>query len=216
MRYPKGRHGLPALIMLTLLLVSCDDSPQYPALTPGTAVLAFGDSVTHGTGAGRGQSYPVRLAQHSGWEIMNAGVPGDTAAAAKSRIEALLQKAAPRVVIVELGGNDFLRQRPENEVKGDLRIILRQVKAYGAIPVLIGVPELSIIRATLGNLSDSDIYAELANEEGVLLVKDVLSTVLSDASLRADRIHPNAEGYRALADGIADALADAGLLGRKQ
>jgi acyl-CoA hydrolase len=81
--------------------------------------------------------------------------------------------------------------------------------------VLIGVPELSIIRATLGSLSDSNIYAELADEEDVLLVQDVLSEVLSDVSLRADRIHPNAEGYRTLANGIADALADAGLLGRK-
>jgi acyl-CoA hydrolase len=215
MSYRKGRHSLPALVMLVLLLVGCNDSPNYPTLTPGTVVLAFGDSVTHGTGAGQGQSYPVRLAQRSGWEIMNAGVPGDTAAAAKSRIEPLLQETMPRVVIVELGGNDFLRRRPEHEVKADLRIILQQVKAHGALPVLIGVPELSIIRATLGSLSDSDIYAELANEEGVLLVKDVLSAVLSDASLRADRIHPNAEGYRALANGIADALADAGLLGRK-
>lgn len=204
-----------SFILLALLLVACSDSPRYEALAPGTLVLTFGDSVTHGTGAGRGEDYPTRLAQRSGWEVVNAGVPGDTAGVAKSRIETLLQETAPALVIVELGGNDFLRRRPEKEIKEDLRVILQLVRTSGAIPVLVGVPELSIFRATIGRLSDSAIYAELAKEEEVLLVEEVFSSVLSDASLRADHIHPNAEGYRVLGNGIADALAEAGLLRRR-
>lgn len=202
-------------ILLVLLLVACSDAPRYEALAPGMVVLAFGDSVTYGTGAGRGEDYPTRLAQHSGWEVVNAGVPGDTAGAARSRIETLLQQTAPALVIVELGGNDFLRRRSEKEVKEDLRAILLAVRTSGAIPVLVGVPELSIFRATIGQLSDSAIYSELAEEEGVLLLESVFSSVLSDASLRADHVHPNAEGYRVLADGIVDELAEAGLLRRR-
>ena len=178
-------------------------------------MLAFGDSVTHGTGAGPGDSYPTRLAQLSGWNIVNAGIPGDTAGTAKSRIDALLQETSPRLVIVEMGGNDFLRRRPQAEVKEDLRAILQSIKRQGAVPVLVAVPGLSVFGASMDSLSDADIYAELASEEKVLLVADVFAEVLSDPSLRADRIHPNAEGYRAMAAGIAEVLTDAGLLSQR-
>jgi acyl-CoA hydrolase len=199
-------------VLLVLLLAACSDSPRYKALATGTVVLAFGDSVTHGTGAQEVEDYPTRLAQRSGWQVVNAGIPGDTAQEAKSRIGKLLQEVEPALVIVELGGNDFLRRRVEKDVKEDLRAILQAVRTAGAIPVLVGVPELSIFGAATGRLADSIIYVELAKEEGVLLVHDVFAEVLSDGSLRADRIHPNAAGYQVLADGIADTLADAGLL----
>ena len=112
---------------------------------------------------------------------------------------------------MELGGNDFLRQRPESAVKEDLRGILNTVRDSGALPILVAVPRLSMLRATVGALSDSAIYAELAEEEGVPLIADELSSVLSDEGLRADPIHPNAAGYERLANGIADALTTLGL-----
>lgn len=214
-RQPVLMKRIQALLIalpFVFLLAACSDEPKYEALAPGALVLAFGDSVTHGTGAKEGEDYPTRLAQRSGWDVVNAGIPGDTARPAKSRIDQLLQEVEPELVIVELGGNDFLRRHPVAEVKEDLRAILRAVKQSGASAVLVSVPELSVFRAGIGSLSDSAIYAELAEEEKVLLVKDVFSSVLSDASLRADQIHPNAEGYRRLADGIAVALARAGLL----
>lgn len=199
-------------LLLIFSLVACKDAPKYQPLAQGAVVLAFGDSVTYGTGAKHGEEdYPTRLAERSGWKVVNAGIPGDTARQAKSRIRHVLDEVNPSLVIVELGGNDFLRRHAVTEVKEDLRTILRAVKEAGAMPVLVSVPELSVFRASVGSLADSAIYAELAKEEGALLVKDVFSGVLSDASLRADQIHPNAQGYRMLADGIADALAGAGL-----
>ncbi len=207
---PIKLHRTFLILLLSFSLFGCKDAPKYQPLPAGTAVLAFGDSVTHGTGAGPGQDYPAHLAQRSGWKITNAGIPGDTAAGATERIDRLLKTANPAMVIVELGGNDFLRRRAASEVKEDLRGILRTVKDSGAVPVLVAVPQLAIV--LVGGLSDAEIYAELAGEENVLLVEDIFSEVLSDAALRADRIHPNAEGYRRLADGIAKALSDAGLL----
>lgn len=196
-------------------LVACKDAPKYQPLAHGAVVLAFGDSVTYGTGAKHGEEdYPTRLAERSGWKVVNAGIPGDTARQAKSRIGNVLGEVNPALVIVELGGNDFLRRHAVTEVKEDLRTILRAVKEAGAMPVLVSVPELSVFRASVGNLADSAIYAELAKEEGVLLVENVFSGVLSDVSLRADQIHPNAQGYRVLADGIVDALSGVGLMGR--
>ena len=74
------------------------------------------------------------------------------------------------------------------------------------------MPRLSLLRASVGALKDSAIYAELAAEEGVILVPDTFSQILSDSALRADEIHPNAQGYRVLADSIHAVMLDSGLL----
>ena len=205
---------LLAIVVVCVALAACNDAPQFEPLPPGTVVLAFGDSVTHGTGARPGEDYPTQLAQLTGWEVVNAGIPGDTAKRAVNRIESELARVRPVVAIIELGGNDFLRRSPQSQVKEDLRTIIEATRAAGAIPVLVAVPGASVFGAAVGNLSDAPMYAELADEEGVLLIEDVFVDVLSDDALRADRIHPNAAGYRVFATGIADALGRAGLVTR--
>lgn len=203
-----------ALFAVCVALAACNGAPQYDPLPPGTVVLAFGDSVTHGTGAREGEDFPTQLAQITGWEVVNAGIPGDTAKRAVNRIDAELARVRPVVAIIELGGNDFLRRRPQLHVKEDLRTIITATREAGAIPVLVAVPGASLFGAAIGSLSDAPIYAELADEERVLLIEDVFVDVLSDDALRADRIHPNAAGYRVFAAGVADALGRAGLVTR--
>lgn len=198
--------------LLVLFLAACGGKPQYAPLPAGTPVLAFGDSVTHGTGAGQGEDYPTRLAALTGWTITNAGVPGDTAQAARGRVTSALVEAQPRLVLVELGGNDFLRKRAEAAVKEDLRAILAEVRRFGAQPVIVAVPRFSLIGAVAGSLPDSDIYEQLAEEEKLPLVPKVFAAVLSDENLKSDQIHPNAEGYRRLAAGIAGRLETLGFL----
>ncbi|OQA33813.1 MAG: Acyl-CoA thioesterase I precursor [Betaproteobacteria bacterium ADurb.Bin341] len=194
-------------------MAGCGKTPQHSALPSGTSVLAFGNSVTYGTGAQSNENYPLKLAARTGWKIHNAGIPGDTADLAKSRIADAIEESKPALVIVEIGGNDFLRQRPEAEVKEDIRAILKSVRQSGAIPVLVAVPRLSML-AVLAKPGDSPIYAELANEEGVLLVEQVFSDILSNNRLKTDPIHPNGAGYQKLADGIAETLVKSGLLAK--
>ncbi len=201
-------------LLAALLLAACGGGPHYAPLGPGTPVLAFGDSVTHGSGAAPGEDFPSRLAALSGWQIANAGLPGDTAAAVE-RIAAALAETRPRLVLIELGGNDFLQRRPESAVKEDLRRIVAAAAAAGATPVLIAVPRFSPVGAALGLLADAPLYAELATEAKIPLVKGVFAEVLGDSGLHADAIHPNAAGYRRMAEGIAAALAAEGLLARR-
>lgn len=199
------------LSVLLAALAGCSREPARDPLRDGAVVLAFGDSVTHGTGAGSGQGYPELLARETGWSVINAGVPGDTAGQAVNRIGSLLDRYEPELVIVELGGNDFLRQRPEGQVKEDLRAILHACRDAGITAVLVAVPRLSLLRAGIGALADSPIYRELAEEEQVPLIAGVFSDVISDENLRADRIHPNAQGYRELTAGFIRAMRDMGL-----
>ena len=208
--------GFAALLTsLALAVAACDRAPRYAALPPDSIVLAFGDSVTFGTGAASGENYPSQLALISGWEVANRGVPGDTAEGAKARIAEALDDTKPRLVIVEIGGNDFLRRNPEAQIKENIRSILKTVKQAGIPVALVATPRFSLLGAAVGSLPDAALYAELAKEEGVLLVPDVFADVLSDPSLKSDQIHPNATGYRKLAEGIAASLVKSGLLARR-
>lgn len=200
------------ILCFVVALAACGGSEEKLAAVPaGQRVLAFGDSVTYGTGAAAGEDWPALLAAQTGWQVINAGVPGDTAQAGKSRMQGLLDEHRPALVIIEIGGNDFLRRRPPGQVKEDIRELIRAAKAAGAQVVLVGVPELSLLTVMSGRPTDSPVYEALGKEEGVPVIGEVFSDVLGRPELCADRIHPNAEGYRYLADGILKDLKALGL-----
>jgi acyl-CoA thioesterase-1 len=205
------RHILAVLASL-VLLGACGNEAKRPAIEPDQVVLAFGDSVTFGTGASPGEDWPSLLATQTRWQVINAGIPGDTAQAGKARIGALLDEHDPVLVIVEIGGNDFLRKRSATDVKEDIRALLKSIKQSGAQAALVAVPELSLMSIVAGKPSDSPIYRELAHEEGVTIVSDVFSDVLSQPELCADRIHPNAKGYREMAGGLFARLSEIGFV----
>lgn len=206
------RHFLWGLCA-ALFLAACGQTGRLPVIPPGQTVLAFGDSVTYGTGAARGEDWPTLLAAVTGWKVVNAGVPGDTAAAGRNRIGALLGQYRPALVIIEIGGNDFLRRRSAAAIKDDIRAMIGVARQAGAQVVLVGVPEFSLLRVVIRRPSDAPLYAELAGEEDVALVGDVFSEILARPELCADAIHPNAAGYRQMAVGIFDRLKTLGLIG---
>ncbi len=138
-------------------------------------------------------------------------MPGDTAEAGQARIQALLDEHKPALVIIEIGGNDFLHRRPASVVKEDLRYLIRTARHSGAQVLLIGVPELSLMAVVAGKPGDSPIYQELGKEESVPVIADVFSEVLSQPALCADKFHPNAQGYQQMATGIYAGLKRLGL-----
>ncbi len=198
-------------LFLALILTACGgEPPNY--LEPGSLVLALGDSITYGTGAPLDADYPNHLFKLTGFGVVNAGIPGDTARDARKRLGELLSLHQPDMVIVELGGNDFLERRSEATVKQELLAIIQACQEAGAVTMLVAVPRLSLLRAGTGTLKDSYIYEELAEETGAVLVEDLISDILSTPSLRADPIHPNSAGYRVLAEGLVARMREAGIL----
>lgn len=195
------------------LLAACGRKPKKAAALPaGTPVLALGDSITFGTGAGTGASYPSVLAGLTGWKVVNAGVPGDTSAGALARLPELLQEHAPALVLVSIGGNDFLRRLPLAETRANLRGICEAAVTAGAQVVLVAVPEANAMAALARSLADHAMYAELAAEMKLPLYAGGWAAVLSDPALRSDPIHANGEGYGKFARGLADYLREIGLV----
>lgn len=181
------------------------------AVPTGATVLALGDSLTSGVGADRDSAYPAVLARLTGWAVVNGGVSGDTSAQALGRLPALLAEHRPALVIVSIGGNDFLRRLPESDTRAHIRSIVQQSLQSGAQVLLVAVPALSMA-AALGHLSDHALYADLASELKVPLMPDAWSDVLSRNELKSDRIHANARGYEHFAQRLQERARAVGLL----
>lgn len=192
---------LPAAI---LLAAACSTTSPNAELSADGVILAFGDSITYGTGAGREQSYPQGLEQLTGRKVINAGVPGETTAEGLERLPAVLDAERPELLILCLGGNDFLRKLDEGEVENNLAEMVSLARDRGVEVVLIGVPRVGVM------LKTHPLYYRIAEEQKVPLEGKVLQRILSERSLRADYIHPNAEGYRQLAEAVVVLLAKSG------
>ena len=195
-----------------LLLAACGSKSgkKQTKIAAGSTVLALGDSLTYGYGADPAESYPTQLQKLTGWDIINGGISGDTSAQALSRLPALLQRQ-PKLVIISIGGNDFLRKFPEAETRANIAKIIESVQKENIPAVLVGVPHLSV-GALFGHLSDHPLYQELAEQYKIPLFGDAWAEILSDEKLKSDQIHANAAGYKAFAEKLEKFLQEEGFL----
>jgi acyl-CoA thioesterase-1 len=202
-RFPE-RRLLAAVPLLLLLAGGCGKSIELSPLPADAIILAFGDSLTHGTGAGRDGSYPAVLERLSGRKVINAGVPGEVTADGLKRLPSLLDQHEPALLILCHGGNDMLKKQDSGRTAENLERMIRMAQGRGAEVVLLGVPSPGIF------LSAADFYKAVARDAGALYIEEPIARVLSKASLKSDPIHPNGEGYRQIAEHIHAALQKAG------
>jgi acyl-CoA thioesterase-1 len=196
---------LLAAVLLLLGLTGCGEkAPRLPALSPSDVVVAFGDSLTYGTGATEDESYPAVLSKLIGRTVVREGVPGEVSAQGLARLQAVVAEHQPRLVIVCLGGNDMLRKVADAGIKQNLRAIVKSLTERGVAVVLVGVPRPSLIT------SAPEFYGEVAKEFGVPYEGKVVTSILYSPEMKSDPIHPNAAGYRKMAEAIAELLRKAG------
>jgi len=194
------RWLLGSLFLVIVVLGACGGE-NFDAIrnlrSSGEAIICLGDSLTEGVGAGAGEDYPSVLSKEIGYPVVNAGQRGDTTDQALARLADAVLSKNPRLVIVFLGGNDFLRQRRRAESKRNLAEIVQQVQAQGAMVAIAGMK--------LGLFTDefAAIYEDTANEFGALYIPQVMKGILSDSKLKSDPIHPNGAGYRLIAERVA-------------
>jgi len=208
---------LRILIVLLLIagILTWWKRPVSPRHTPPSdpKILAFGDSLTYGFGSQdpETQSYPARLQRLTGQPVVNAGVNGETSAEGLRRIGPLLRESHPGLVILCLGGNDILQRRSRQELKENLRGIILRIRASGAKIFLIAVPDFGLL-----GLHPLPLYRELAQEYDLPMEEDLLPGILSQPALKSDPVHPNALGYRRMAERIYQRLKEEGLLSEKR
>jgi lysophospholipase L1-like esterase len=199
------KRWLIVVITTALLLGGCGGStPKVAKLAATDVVLAFGDSLTYGTGAKAEESYPAVLSQLLGSNVVRAGVPGEQTAGGLQRLPGALDEHQPRRVIVCLGGNDMLRKGSPAAIEANLRAMLKEIRGRGLDAVLVGVPAPGLIT------SAPEFYEKLAKEFGIPYEGKIVTSVLYKPDLKSDPIHPNADGYRRMAEAIAKLLRDAG------
>ena len=184
-----------------LLLVAgccgCGGLVRFTPLTSDSVVLAFGDSLTAGTGAEEEEAYPAVLASLLGCKVVNAGVPGERSDEGLDRLASLLKRHKPALVILCHGGNDMLQKSNESDIADNLRAMIGLVQSSGADVLLLGVPKPGLF------LKAPRFYAEVAKASQVAYDGKILPGILSAPSLKSDLIHPNADGYRKLAERVA-------------
>ncbi|MDQ0045620.1 MULTISPECIES: GDSL-type esterase/lipase family protein [Variovorax] len=199
--------GVPA----AAALAACGKrKPSTAALKSDARVLAIGDSLTFGYGASPDASWPVKLGEITGWQIENAGVNGDTSAGALQRLPSLLAAGSYDAILIGIGGNDMLRGVSASATRDNIAALVKEAREHTPHVALLATPAPDAMRAFVGSLSDAPFYEEVAKSGQALLVANVYSSVLSDASLRSDRIHANAQGYAKVAQLLADQFKAAG------
>ena len=187
------------------LLAGCGGNvPQVGKLAASDVIVAFGDSLTFGTGASEADSYPVVLGQLIGRKVVRAGVPGEVTEGALARLADVIEEHQPKLMIVCLGGNDMLRKVDEVQTKTNLHAIIKTIKAQGIAVVLVGVPKPALLTGA------PPFFDEIAREFGIPYEGKIVTDVLYQRDQKSDAIHPNAKGYRRMAQAIATLLKKAG------
>jgi len=192
---------------LALLLAACGAGyPKMARLDAGATVLAFGDSLTFGTGASPAQSYPAVLEGLIGRKVVRSGVPGETSAEGLARLPGVLDEEKPALLVLCHGGNDFLRKLSDAEAADNLRSMIRLARERKVAVVLVATPKPGF------GVSMPLFYKEIGKEFGIPVEIDILAAVLTDKKLKSDLVHPNAEGYRHVAESVAKMLKKAGAI----
>lgn len=179
-----------------LLLSGCSSTQE----SQNAMILAFGDSLTFGTGAPPQHAYPARLAQALNTEVINAGIPGETSAEARQRLSQLLTHYQPQQVILCSGANDFIQGKSLNALKENLRVMIERMQQQQIEVILIAVPHYGV------SVQPPPLYRQLAEHYQLRLDNTILSELVSTPELLSDMVHPNSAGYQKMAEAIQQLL----------
>ncbi len=212
------------VICLTFLFSGCGASsaemqpnqrvnkkPPVNVVSDKPKIVAFGDSLTAGFGLTEKESYPFLLqeklkADGYDYEVINAGVSGETSLGGLERIDWVLEQENVRILILELGANDLLRGLPVAKMKGNLATIIKKAQAKNIRVLLCGM----LAPPTMGAQYQRDYvnaFPDLASEYKVEFLPFLLENIALNKDLnQPDGIHPNAEGEKIMTDNVYKAL----------
>ncbi|MSU45091.1 MAG: arylesterase [Candidatus Zambryskibacteria bacterium] len=190
-----------ALLVLVLISFFGGDKDIKNASSLGVDLIAFGDSLIVGDGASTDNDFISLLSKKIGKPIINLGVSGNTTQDGLARIEDL-DKYNPKVVILLLGGNDYLNKVSINETFSNLEKIIKNIQSRGAIVLLLG------IRGGLFNDKFDSRFEELSEKYNTAFVPNVLDGLFANNKYMSDTIHPNDAGYEIIESRVYPVLSN--------
>lgn len=196
-----------AFVLLMYLTACTQTEPVYSKLSSDGVILAFGDSLTYGTGAAPKNSYPAILSQLTGHTVINAGIPGEISENGLRRLPKLLDQHHPELLVLTHGANDILRKLPLDKARKNLETMVQLAQQRNIKVVMLAVPSFNVLV-----LNSAPFYQQVAETYKVPIDLDVLADVIGDRSLKSDRVHPNDAGYRVMAENIFTLLQRSGAL----
>lgn len=170
---------------------------NYPSR--GVDIVAFGDSLVFGVGSSRGNDFVSVLSKKINQPIINLGRSGDTTQDGVSRLNEL-DKYKPKIVILLLGGNDYLKKVPISETRKNLSTIIENIHARGSIVLLLGV------RGGILRDSFEKEFEDISETYNTALVPNVLDGLIGNSQYMSDAIHPNDEGYKIISEKVQPVL----------
>jgi len=190
-------------IGVVLLLIGCGDA-GLQALSEGDVIVAFGDSLTAGKGVAEDEAYPAVLSELTGFKVVNAGISGETTDEGLLRLESVLDKENPALLILFEGGNDILQNKDLAQTKANLDDMIAIAKEKHIQVALVGVPQKKIFSST------AELYNELADAHDLPIDNKIVASLLRKPAMKSDSVHFNSQGYRALAQAIFAMLDEGG------
>ncbi|MCX5710912.1 MAG: GDSL-type esterase/lipase family protein [Candidatus Omnitrophica bacterium] len=166
----------------------------------GTSIICFGDSITFGYGADPGEDFPTQLGKLLGREVINAGVSGDTSTEGMLRLDKEVLERNPLLVLIEFGGNDFIKKVPKETTIKNTREFIRRIQARGAMVAIVDISAGLFLR------DYRLLFAKIAREEGCIFIPAVLTKLITNPSMKSDFLHPNAAGYQVVARRVQAAI----------
>ncbi|HET6266593.1 MAG TPA: arylesterase [Acidobacteriota bacterium] len=207
------RRCLTAFLILLCLLSGCNKTSPSPSQKSSAqpepalpSIVAFGDSLTAGLGLATQETYPAQLqeilkSQGYQYEVINAGVSGDTSSGGLRRLEWSLQDN-PKVLILELGANDMLRGQPVDLTRKNLADIIEKAQSKKVSVVLAGM-EAPTSAGPDYQLQIHNLYRDLAKKYNLPLIPFFLQGVIGvEGMIQPDGTHPTAKGAHVLAQTV--------------
>jgi len=189
------------IALVSVMLIKKNQANQKTiVLKEDSVILAFGDSLTFGYGAGNDFSYPAHMQKKTGLRIINAGVNGEFSSEGLERLPSYLEHK-PDLVILCHGGNDIINRRSTQDLKKNLLAMIALIQKSGAKVLFVGVPSFGLF-----GFDTHEVYAEIAEETNVLYADEVIANIQKDDSLKSDYVHPNKDGYEMMAERFIDLL----------
>lgn len=183
-------------IIVMLALVGCAKTEIKNINSKGKEIICFGDSITLGYGVEKGEDYPSLLAKKVSLPVINSGVDGDSTVDGMLRFKREVLDRDPMLVLIEFGGNDFLKKVPKETTLENLRKMIDMCQEKGAMVALVDISAGMFFKEYRGE------YAKIARQKNAIFIPGILNGIITNPMLKSDFFHPNVKGYQVVCDRI--------------